>query len=121
MENNKIVSFRDVTLTDGFWKKRYELNKNVSIAAVRNKFEESARFDALRFNYLKNGRQLHYFYDSDAAKWIEGVAYLIEHDRESQKDNEAFIDELVRLHGGGSARQRLSQFLPPANHARRDF
>lgn len=56
MENNKIVSFRDVTLTDGFWKKRYELNKNVSIAAVRNKFEESARFDALRFNYLKNGR-----------------------------------------------------------------
>lgn len=95
MGNNKIVSFRDVTLTDGFWKKRYELNKNVSIAAVRNKFEESARFDALRFNYLKNGRQLHYFYDSDAAKWIEGVAYLIEHDRESQKDNEAFIDELV--------------------------
>ena len=95
MENNKIVSFRDVKLADGFWKNRYELNKNVSIGAVRNKFEESARFDALRFNYLKNGRAIHYFYDSDAAKWIEGVAYLIEHDRASQKDNEAFIDELV--------------------------
>lgn len=95
MENNKIVSFRDVKLADGFWKNRYELNKNVSIGAVRSKFEESARFDALRFNYLKNGRAIHYFYDSDAAKWIEGVAYLIEHDRASQKDNEAFIDELV--------------------------
>lgn len=95
MENNKIVSFRDVKLTDGFWKNRYDLNKNVSIGAVRNKFEESARFDALRFNYIKNGKMIHYFYDSDAAKWIEGVAYLIEHDRASQKDNEAFIDELV--------------------------
>ena len=97
MENNKIVSFRDVKLADGFWKNRYELNKNVSIGAVRNKFEESARFDALRFNYLKNGRAIHYFYDSDAAKWIEGVAYLIEHDRASQKDNEAFIDELEHV------------------------
>ena len=95
MKKNDFVSFRDVTLEDGFWKDRYDLNKNVSIQSVRDRFEETCRFDALRFNYLKKAGHLHVFYDSDAAKWIEGVAYLIEHDREAMKEHEALIDELA--------------------------
>ena len=95
MKKNDFVSFRDVVLEDGFWKDRYDLNKNVSIKSVRDRFEETFRFDALRFNYLKKAGRLHVFYDSDAAKWIEGVAYLIEHDREAMKEHEALVDELV--------------------------
>ena len=95
MKKNDFVSFRDVTLEDGFWKDRYDLNKNVSISSVRDRFEETFRFDAMRFNYLKKGNRIHYFYDSDVAKWIEGVAYLIEHDRQACAEHEALIDEIV--------------------------
>ena len=95
MKKINAVSFRDVTLKDGFWLKRYELNKNVTIESVKNRFEETARFDALRFNFIKNGRTPHIFYDSDVAKWIEAVAYLIEKDRKSMAENELFIDELI--------------------------
>ena len=73
MKKNDFVSFRDVTLEDGFWKDRYDLNKNVSISSVRDRFEETFRFDAMRFNYLKKGNRIHFFYDSDVAKWIGEV------------------------------------------------
>ena len=95
MKIGNFVSFRDVKLEDGFWQKKYDLNKNVSIFSVRDRFEETARFDAMRFNYLKTGKKPHIFYDSDVAKWVEGVAYIMEHDRESMKENEKLIDEMV--------------------------
>ncbi len=78
MQNNKWISFTNATLLNGFWKDRYLLNKNISISAVKNRFEESGRFDALRFNYKTTGKKPHFYYDSDVAKWIEGVSYLIE-------------------------------------------
>ena len=57
MKIGNFVSFRDVKLEDGFWQKKYDLNKNVSIFSVRDRFEETARFDAMRFNYLKTGKK----------------------------------------------------------------
>ncbi len=51
--------------------------------------------DALRFNYHKNAIRPHHFYDSDVAKWIEGVAYIMEHDRDSMADYEVVIDSLI--------------------------
>ena len=95
MFSGNFVPFQNVELKDGFWLKRYELNKNVSIASVRNRFEDSGRFDALRFNYLKTGKAPHFYYDSDVAKWIEGVSYIIEKDHEAMKENEDFIDALI--------------------------
>ena len=95
MKNEKFVPFWNVELHDGFWKERYDLNKNVSIESVRARFEDSGRMDAMRFNYLKNAKKPHYFYDSDVAKWIEGVAYIMEKDRASMAKYEVLIDELV--------------------------
>ena len=94
MDKN-FVHFKNVEFTEGFWKKRYELNKHVSLENVKHQFENSGRFDALRFNYLKNGKKPHIFYDSDVAKWIEAVSYLIMKDRESMKENEEFCDLLI--------------------------
>ena len=56
MKKSSFVSFRDVELGDGFWHDRYDLNKRVSVKNVRERFEETGRFDALRFNLLKTGR-----------------------------------------------------------------
>ena len=95
MKNEKFVPFWDVQLHDGFWKERYDLNKNVSLESVRERFEGSGRMDALRFNYHKKAIRPHHFYDSDVAKWIEGVAYVMEQDRESMAAHERLIDELI--------------------------
>lgn len=89
------VPFEKISFNEGFWKKRYDLNKNVSIKNVRDRFEESGRFDAMRFNFLKTGKKPHIYFDSDVAKWMEGVAYLIEKDKDSMKSHEQLCDELI--------------------------
>ncbi len=95
MKKSNFIPFTNVELNDGFWKSRYDLNKNVSLGNVRLRFEESGRFDALRFNFLKTGHAPHIFFDSDAAKWMEAVAYLIAKDPDSMKEHEALCDELI--------------------------
>ncbi len=89
----KNIDFFGVELLDGFWKERFALNAEKSIYAVQRVFEESGRFNAVRFE--KTNKELHIFYDSDVAKWIEGVAYLLAHDREKFADLEKFCDELI--------------------------
>ena len=89
------IPFQSVTLTDGFWKDRSDLNKNVSLANVRKRFEETGRFDALRFNYATSGKKPHFFYDSDVAKWMEAVAYLLEQDPEAMREHELLCEELI--------------------------
>lgn len=95
MKTVDFIPFQSVTLTDGFWKDRCDLNKNVSLSNVRQRFEESGRFDALRFNYTETGKKPHIFYDSDVAKWMEAVAYLIEQDPDNMREHEALCEELI--------------------------
>lgn len=95
MKSSSFIPFSKVDLYDGFWRDRYELNKNVSINNVRIRFEDSHRFDAMRFNYLKNGHKPHIFFDSDVAKWMEAVAYLMEKDPETMREHEILCEELI--------------------------
>lgn len=95
MKRNSFIQFEDVDLAPGFWHERYELNRRVSIESVKERFEETGRFDALRFNFMKNGRRPHIFYDSDVAKWMEAVAYLYARDRDTMRDNIALCEELI--------------------------
>ena len=99
MKTVDFIPFSSVRLTEGFWKDRSDLNKNVSLVNVRKRFEESGRFDALRFNYHKTGKKPHYFFDSDVAKWMEAVAYLIKQDPESMREHEALCEELIECMG----------------------
>lgn len=95
MKTVDFIPFQSVTLTDGFWKDRFDLNKNVSLSNVRKRFEESGRFDALRFNYAATGKKPHFFYDSDVAKWMEAVAYLLEQDPAGMREHENLCEELI--------------------------
>ena len=88
------ISFKDVIFTGGFLKNRYDLNKDVSISSVYKRFEESGRFDALRFKYKEGEIYPHIFFDSDVAKWIEAVGYLIISGNECSKEQKV-IDALV--------------------------
>ncbi len=94
MGNIKNIDFSSIKFTDGFWKFRYNLNKNVSLKTVYNQFEKTGRFDALRFNYKETGKRPHFFYDSDIAKWIEAVAYFIS-SGEKMINEQAVIDALI--------------------------
>ena len=75
----KNVSYRNVNITGGFWKTRQDINANVTAQQVYDRFVETYRFDAL--NCRPEGERdytPHVFWDSDVAKWIEGVAYMLE-------------------------------------------
>lgn len=94
--NVKQVSFRDVDITDGFWKDRQRLNREVTVHSVHDRFSDTGRFEAFKFNW-KEGMENkpHYFWDSDIAKWLEGAAYIIE--KESAPVLEKQVDEVVDL------------------------
>lgn len=84
------IGTKHVDITDGFWKKRQDINKDITVKAVQNRFLETGRFDAFDFT---NEKIAHIFYDSDVAKWIEGVSFILHKERNSEL--EAFIDRIV--------------------------
>lgn len=97
MEQLKNIDFSNVELTSGFWKKRWELNADVSVEAVRKHFEKD-HFEGMRFKYKKNDPKSvkpHIYFDSSNAKWIEAVSYLLQKDRKRFARYEKECDELI--------------------------
>lgn len=94
MEKCIPVSFEKSNVTGGFWKAYQDLFRRVTVDAVYDRFEETGRFEALKFNW-KEGmpHKPHIFWESDVTKWIEGAAYFLQKQRDP--DLEARIDELV--------------------------
>ena len=73
------LSYRQVEITGGFWKNRQDINASVTARQVYDRFAETNRFDAL--NCRPEGERdytPHVYWDSDVAKWIEGVAYILD-------------------------------------------
>ena len=91
MEN---IDFSKIKFESGFWKYRYDLNKKVTLKHVYEQFEKSGRFDSLRFRYKEGGSMPHIYHDSDVAKWMEAVAYLIAAEGGYQEE-QLVIDSLV--------------------------
>ena len=86
------VDFSSVKITSGFWADKQRLIRDVTVNAVYERFLETGRFDA--FKCLPNPKkEPHIYWDSDVAKWIEGVAYLTMEKREPQL--EKIVDEVV--------------------------
>lgn len=90
-----IIEKKSVKITGGFWKRKQELNRKVTINAVWDRFSDTGRIGAFKFDW-KEGMENkpHYFWDSDVAKWMEGAAYLIaqEYDAELDKKIEMLVD-----------------------------
>ena len=94
MEN---LQFKNVEIIDGFWKHRYDLNRKVSLKAVYERFEETGRFDAVRYNFREGKPFPHIFFDSDVAKWIEAVGYLIINEGGGYEEEQKVIDEVATI------------------------
>ncbi|MBQ8840777.1 MAG: glycoside hydrolase family 127 protein [Clostridia bacterium] len=85
------VDFSSVELTGGFFKEKQDLIRGVTAKAVYDRFCETGRFDAFKLD--KKGVEPHIYWDSDVAKWIEGVAYLTMEKKEPEL--EKIVDDLV--------------------------
>lgn len=70
------IDFRQVKLTKGLIREIQKVNETISIYNIYNRFSETGRFNALKC--IKNDSSpSHVFWDSDIAKWLESVAYIL--------------------------------------------
>ncbi len=95
MRHFKHIPYQNVDINqNGFWGQRQQLNRDVTIWAVRDRFEDTGRFEAFDFNW-KEGmpKKPHFFWDSDVAKWIESAAYII--NKKPDPELEAKIEEVI--------------------------
>ena len=88
------IRFTDINITGGFWKEKQDMAVNTTAKAVYDRFAETHRFSALECKW-KEGEpnRPHIFWDSDVAKWIEGVAYMLE--KQELPELEAICDEAI--------------------------
>lgn len=88
-----------VKITDGFLHQKQTLNEDVTINAVYDRFYDTGRIDAFKMEW-KEGmvNKPHIFWDSDVAKWIEGVAYILKNkkDKDLEKKADAIIDNIEK-------------------------
>lgn len=103
MQHFRPVRLRDVDITGGFWAKKQRLNHEVTIKAVEDRFRDTGRFEAFKFNWTPDSGlpQPHFFWDSDVVKWLEGAAYIIEKtgDEELIRKAEELIDLIEKNQG----------------------
>ena len=93
----KSFDYRQVNLTDGYLASKEELNRKITINAVYDRFYDSGRITAFKFT----NKDVHYFWDSDVAKWMEGAAYILaKHPDEAlQAKVEELIDDIAAHQG----------------------
>ena len=89
------IDFEKIELLEGFWKQRYDLNRKVTLHAVYEQFKSSNRIDALLFHFDEN-EKLHFYYDSDTAKWIEALSDLILKYPNDYAEYEAVVDSIAQ-------------------------
>lgn len=90
------IKYSNVEISDGFWKKKRDMVKNTTIDAVYNRFFETHRFDAFQCDWKEGDENKpHIYWDSDVAKWIEGVSYFLKEKRDERL--EKIIDDVVDL------------------------
>ncbi|WP_347549130.1 beta-L-arabinofuranosidase domain-containing protein [Pseudalkalibacillus hwajinpoensis] len=96
----------NIEITDSFWKKRIELIRNQVIPyqweALNDRLPETDPSHAIENIRIAAGDKEGEYYgmvfqDSDVAKWLEAVAYSLEHQTDSELEQTA--DELIDLLG----------------------
>jgi len=94
MKTYQGVSFADVDINSGFWQHRQELNRKSTIYTVMQRFADTGRFEALNGQWREGEpNRPHIFWDSDVAKWMESVGYLIE--KTPMPDLEKAVEEMI--------------------------
>ena len=95
----KNITFDKIKITGGLWAEKQDLIRRVAIYNVYNRFDDTGRIGAFRMDW-KEGmeKKPHVFWDSDVAKWIESVAYIVRDKRDAELEAlaDAIIDNIER-------------------------
>ncbi len=90
------ISFSDITIDNGFWQHRQQLNREATIYTVMNRFADTGRFEALKCEWREGQpNKPHIFWDSDVAKWMESVGYIIQ--KTPMPDLEKAVEDLIDI------------------------
>lgn len=117
-KKGRAVPWNKVEITGGFWKKRMEVNRQVTLPAEYEQCKISGRVDSVKCIYrgerdgipekgvftidgvlaenMTDGKRIprpHHYWDSDLAKWIEAASYALRH--EPNEETERYIDSIV--------------------------
>ncbi|MBR3094725.1 MAG: glycoside hydrolase family 127 protein, partial [Clostridia bacterium] len=95
MKEYQPISYMQTDVTGGFWADRQKLIRDVTIFAVRDRFAETGRFRAFKFDWTEGSDipKPHFFWDSDIAKWLESAAYLLQ--KAPNAELEAQVEEVI--------------------------
>ncbi len=91
-KNKQNLPFTATRITGGFWKQKQDMIRSTTIYSVYRRFAESGRVEAFACK-PEHAEDVHYYWDSDVAKWIESVAYLAAEER--NETLEAWADAII--------------------------
>ena len=77
------IDFKQVEIGKGFIRDLQKLNAEVSVYNVYKRFEQTGRFRAMKC-IRDDAHKPHIFWDSDIAKWLESVAYILAKKEDAQ-------------------------------------
>ncbi|MBT3296237.1 MAG: glycoside hydrolase family 127 protein [Verrucomicrobia bacterium] len=88
------VQFQHVTIKDGFWGKRIQTNRDVTMPIQYQQLKTTGRIDAMALKW-KPGKpnKPHIFWDSDVAKWLEAAAYTLTAEPDAKLEKQ--VDTIV--------------------------
>lgn len=96
VKNMENIGFDKVNIKSSMWHEFQKMNKEKTINSVRKRFIETGRFDAFKCDWKEGmDKKPHFFWDSDVAKWIEGIAYIVTVERNEVL--EKYVDDIVEL------------------------
>ncbi|WP_176011614.1 glycoside hydrolase family 127 protein [Victivallis sp. Marseille-Q1083] len=100
-------SIKEVQLRDGYLKPRQDSCRTVTVPSSLEKCRTTGRIDALKLDWREPmENKPHIFWDSDVAKVLEGVAYLL-----GQQPDEALAAEFDEIVGRLTAAQQPDGYL----------
>jgi len=92
------VPLAQVDIKGGFWGERLEVNRKATLPIQYEQCKKTGRFDAWKLDWKPGQPKPHIFWDSDAGKWLEAVAYsLAKHpDKSLEKKADWLIDLIAK-------------------------
>ena len=91
----KLLPIKDIQIQEGFWAQRQNTNRNRTIPSIYQQMDITGRLDAWRLDWKPGQPKPHIFWDSDAGKWIQAVAYSLA--AHPNPEFEAQVDAVVDL------------------------
>jgi len=94
----KPLDLKDVTIAGGFWGRRTETNRRITLPIEYQQCKATGRIDRWKWR-TGQPNEPHVFWDSDVAKWIEAAAYSLAARRDDRLEKQ--IDEAVDMMAAG--------------------